>query len=502
MAHLADLLGHEHPLFVYNLAQLEKAAGDDGVDVQLIADINAKAHAVLEMFGLDGADTYPDELYQALQAAVRRGEAEKVFRHTEYVLFLCEGEPVSFNIQDVIENAHHQLAFGDRTSEAARRHLRAEIIRRYAEHDRTSNDMVHKLAKEAGLTPERDAGHPSAAKAEHPNKDGTPKMYAVGDMFSDVFIQLSENESTIETDEDGNEWLKMPFGSKPPYDDAVTVDAVGPSPNAGISAERLGVDVALLAWQGDDEVADANRRYLTKEGIDHSTIVSTENTPSNTYYVLRRGAERTILVKNETYTYDWVEPPFVPDWIYLSLIAENSWQLHLDMLQYLKDHPETKFAFQPGTFHFRWGAEKLKDVYARATIVIMNREEAVDVTGGEHGDIRDLSEKLHALGPEIVVITDGKHGSYAYYDGNLVTMPNYPDSGPPVDRTGAGDAFASTIVAALALGETMETALQWAPINSMNVVQQLGAQAGLQTREQIIAWLEKAPENYELTDVA
>ncbi|HTK39297.1 MAG TPA: hypothetical protein VL362_00350, partial [Patescibacteria group bacterium] len=65
---------------------------------------------------------------------------------------------------------------------------------------------------------------------------------------------------------------------------------------------------------------------------------------------------------------------------------------------------------------------------------------------------------------------------------------------------GAGDAFASTIVAALALGETMETALLWAPINSMNVVQKLGAQAGLQTRDEIKAWLKKAPKNYKVTD--
>lgn len=499
MAHLSDLLGHDHPLFVYNLAQLEKAAGDSGVDVKLIADINTKAHAALTALGLDGADTFPDELYQSLNAAVRRGDAEKVLRNTPYVLMLLEGEPVSLNIQDVVENAHHQLPFAERSLESGRRHLRAEIIRRYAEHDRTDNKMVEQLVKEAGLKPKRDEGH-VLAKA-HPNREHTPKMYAVGDMFSDVFIQLNENESSVEKDEAGNEWLKMPFGSKPPYDDAVTVDAVGPSPNAGVSAERLGIDVALLAWQGDDKVAEANRRYLTSEGIDHSTIISKENTPSNTYYVLRRGAERTILVKNEDYEYDWVEPPFTPDWVYLSLIANDSWQLHEDMLAYLNSHPDMKFAFQPGTFHFKWGAEKLKDIYARATIVIMNREEAVDVTGGDHGDIRQLSEKLHELGPDIVVITDGKHGSYALYDNKLVSIPNYPDIAPAFDRTGAGDAFASTIVAALALGESMETALSWAPINSMNVVQKLGAQAGLQTREQIAEWLEKAPADYKVTEL-
>jgi sugar/nucleoside kinase (ribokinase family) len=75
-------------------------------------------------------------------------------------------------------------------------------------------------------------------------------------------------------------------------------------------------------------------------------------------------------------------------------------------------------------------------------------------------------------------------------------MPLYPDPKPPVDRTGAGDAFASTFVAALAVGNTIEGALQWAPINSMSVCQAVGAQAGLLTEQQLEAWLKKAPAWY------
>jgi sugar/nucleoside kinase (ribokinase family) len=126
----------------------------------------------------------------------------------------------------------------------------------------------------------------------------------------------------------------------------------------------------------------------------------------------------------------------------------------------------------------------------------MNREEAVDVTGESYDSLKQLADALHALGPKIVVITDGPNGSYASYDGKLVVIPNYPDPAPPLDRTGAGDAFASTIVAALALGESIETALTWAPINSMSVVQKLGAQAGLLKRDDIDHYLQTAPENY------
>ncbi len=52
-------------------------------------------------------------------------------------------------------------------------------------------------------------------------------------------------------------------------------------------------------------------------------------------------------------------------------------------------------------------------------------------------------------------------------------------------------------VAALAKGNTIEGALQWAPINSMSVVQKLGAQAGLLSEEELEAWLRKAPDWYK-----
>jgi len=208
-----------------------------------------------------------------------------------------------------------------------------------------------------------------------------------------------------------------------------------------------------------------------------------------------------MLVKSERYTYEWASPERVPDWVYLSYVGADSWTLHEQLLSYLEENPTVKLAFQPGTFHFEWGSGKLAGIYQRSYIVIMNREEAVDVTEEPYDDIQGLATALHKLGPSIVVITDGPNGSYASFDGRLVTIPNYPDPADPLDRTGAGDAFASTIVSALALGESMEEALTWAPINSMSVVQRLGAQAGLLTRAEIQRYLLDAPEQYKVTDV-
>src|SRR5581483_1452800 len=138
----------------------------------------------------------------------------------------------------------------------------------------------------------------------------------------------------------------------------------------------------------------------------------------------------------------------------------------------------------------------LKKIYERSEVLAVNREEATTISGGDHHDINDLFDKLHALGPKIVVISDGHAGAYASDGGNRYKMPIYPDPKPPYDRTGAGDAFTSTFVAALIKGADIPDALLWAPINSMSVVQKVGAQAGLLSESEIEHFLRSAPENY------
>lgn len=495
---LQDLLQAEEPLFSQALHHLERSAGHSGVDVRLISDIITRAHHVMRKIGLDPADTTYDELDKALQAHV---DDNNLFDETEFVGLTFDGKVISFNVDDI-----HETVNGNSkrlVTEHMQFHLRRELVIRYSEHERTNDETVRLFVQEAGL-PEiwyNETNHKQKQIKESDTTMEKPYILAIGDIFTDAFIKLREDEARIDTDPDGSKRLSLPFGSKPPYDSVDIVQAVGPSPNAAVSFSRLGLNAGLMAFLGDDQPGKDSFEYLRQENVDTSTVTAAENMKSNYYYVLRYGADRTILVKNEEYDYAWATPRNTPDWIYLSLISEASWQLHEDMLAYLEAHPETKLAFQPGTFHFKWGADKLAKVYARSHIVVMNREEAVDVTGESYDSLKGLADALHALGPKVVVITDGPNGSYASYDGKLVSIPNYPDPAAPVDRTGAGDAFASTIVAALALGESIETALTWAPINSMNVVQHLGAQAGLLKREDVDRFLASAPEDYRAKEI-
>jgi ribokinase len=188
--------------------------------------------------------------------------------------------------------------------------------------------------------------------------------------------------------------------------------------------------------------------------------------------------------------------------LYFSSISEHAIKYHDQVSDWLDDHSDVKLAFQPGTFQMEAGTERLKRIYERSEVLILNREEAASVGGGKHDNVHDLFNHLHKLGPKIVVITDGPNGAYASDGHNRYQMPLYPDPAPPIDRTGAGDSFASTFVAALMKGNTIEGALQWAPINSMSVVQKVGAQAGLLTEKQLEHYLRHSPDWYRPSRMA
>lgn len=323
-------------------------------------------------------------------------------------------------------------------------------------------------------------------------------VMSVGDIVTDDFIELLESQAQTYDNEHGK-WLAMPFGTKIPFDHHEVVPAVGNASNAAVAFARLGLASSFATNVGGDQEGRDMIAVLQREGVDHRFVRVNPDKKSNYHFVLRLRAERTILIKHEEYDYQWPHllPKDTPRWMYFSSISEHAIPYHDQVADWLDANPGVKLAFQPGTFQMEAGAQRLQRIYQRSDILILNREEAVTVGGGNHDDIHDLINHLHALGPKMVVVTDGPSGAYASDGPNRFKMPIYPDVAPPTDRTGAGDAFASTFVAALIKGNTIEGALQWAPINSMSVCQKVGAQAGLLHETELESYLRKAPDWYK-----
>lgn len=318
---------------------------------------------------------------------------------------------------------------------------------------------------------------------------------AIGDTVTDAFIRIKQ-ASVYYDKKEGEEKICLTNGSKIPYESLDVISAVGNSPNAAVSASRLGLSSALVTDFGDDDFGKDCSLVLAKENIANDFIKIHKDKKSNYHFVLWHGAERTILIKHEEYDYSFPDIG-TPKWVYFSSVGENSIPYHHEIAKYLKDHPKTKLAFQPGTFQIKLGYEKLKDLYAVTEVFFCNKEEAQLILGKHDlDDIPTIAREISALGPKIAVITDGPKGAFAFDGTDVWFMPPYPDPAPPFERTGAGDSFSSTFTSALALGKSVDEALMWGPINSMSVVQKVGAQRGLLTREKLEEYLKNAPADY------
>ncbi|MFT5280743.1 MAG: ribokinase [Flavobacteriaceae bacterium] len=330
------------------------------------------------------------------------------------------------------------------------------------------------------------------------------EFLSIGDILVDAFIKLSDAH-VQENMKTQTKELCMRFGDKIPYDKVDVVKAVGNGPNASVSASRLGLTSASMSHVGNDDFGRECLETLKENNVSTDFVTIEEGKKTNYHYILSFQAERTILIKHEDFTYNLAEQIKnleTPSWIYFTSVGEDSMQYHSDIADWVQEN-NIKMAFQPGTYQISLGHEKLSDIYKASEVFFCNVQEAQKITENKTTNVQELLSIVHSYGPKIVCITDGTDGAYVYdsYTEKTYYMPIYPDPAPPVERTGAGDSFSSAFTSFLAKGMSVSEALMRAPINSMNVVQHVGAQKGLLSVEEIETWLEKAPEDYKIKEI-
>ncbi len=325
-------------------------------------------------------------------------------------------------------------------------------------------------------------------------------IISIGDTTVDAFIKLSEASIHCKL---GHKYceLCLSFADKVPYESLTVVPAVGNASNLAVGAARLGLKSAAFTAIGGDYFGRQILEVYQKERVSREFVKVNRGLPTNYHFVLNYQAERTILVKHNNFSY--LEPSRIgkPPWIYFSSMGEHTLAFHLKLGRYLNKYPQIKVGFNPGTFQLKLGKEKLRGIYRRSYVLFVNREEAAKIlklnpSTGSGSNIKTLFRGLHKLGPKIVAITDGPDGAYASDGQSQYFIPKYPDPKPPFERTGAGDAFSTGFMAALIYGKSVPEALRWGPVNSMSVVQEIGAQRGLLTKPELLKLLRKAPRNY------
>ncbi len=316
-------------------------------------------------------------------------------------------------------------------------------------------------------------------------------LITIGDCTIDAFNFLDEDHTTLVCDKKtGHCQLCLRYADKIPVG-SITRLVAGNAANNAVGASRLGLDVAIYTVVGADPEGEKIRQVLEHEGVRTDYMLAERGTETNFHTVLVYKNERTILIHHVPRAYHL--PRFEKSaWIYLTSMAKGGHTIFTDLAHYIRGH-NAKLMFQPGTFQLQLGVAKCREILQLTEIIIMNKEEAELFLGYNQADnvsVPRLLKSMLALGPKIVVITDGLKGSSAATYSEAWTLGTRPEV-KRIESTGAGDAYASGFLAARSLNRSIPEAMRWGTHNAESVVGAVGPQVGLLTRETIESTLQR-----------
>ena len=339
-------------------------------------------------------------------------------------------------------------------------------------------------------------------------------VITIGSATMDVFVECDDaNIVSVFTKNRKSEFMAYPYGSKIEVSSFAS-NVGGGGVNTALNFANLGFSTASICKIGDDIYSKGILEALCcKSNLDLSNIIQDKNVTTGFSIILlsfqgdrtvlaQRGANATL--KKSEINFDAIKNAKT---IYIAPLSGESNRALTSIVDFAHEHG-VKVCFNAGTTSIKKGFEYIKKIIDTAQIVVMNKEEAsmctrIDVrpdTRTEkfsseliHPDIQNMLKKLKINGQQVVVITDGGQGAYAYDGNTFYQCPNFP--AVVVSTLGAGDAFASTFCGALErTNYDIGKSLMYASVNSASVVSKFGANEGFLTFEEIEQMLNKNPD--------
>jgi len=313
-------------------------------------------------------------------------------------------------------------------------------------------------------------------------------LISIGDAAVDLFFQIHDAEIEIEK---GQKELCLRFGDKLPVDKYMQVLG-GNNPNNAVGAARLGMRSAVYLNIGTDEMGKFTLSKLKEEGVDTRYVKVCEGQDSNVSALISFKGERTILTYHQDFKYQ------LPDldrakWIYVSSMGKSAIECNLNgQVENYLERTGASLIYNPGTYELNFGIKKFARLLSLTKLLILNKEEAEQVVGGIN--MKKMLCGLLDLGSKMVIITDGKNGSYGFSGEKYYKLEAFPAK--VVDMTGAGDAYATGVLAAFFHGKDLAEAMRWGAANGASVVEEIGPQKGLLSYDKMQARLK---ENSKIT---
>jgi sugar/nucleoside kinase (ribokinase family) len=309
-------------------------------------------------------------------------------------------------------------------------------------------------------------------------------LISIGDATIDNTFKIHDAHVACNVDRT-NCQLSVTYGDKIVAEDFHQMVA-GNAANNAVGSSRLKIKTAAYINVGDDFNGKNISEKLKEEKVSTQYVVVNKKMNSNASSIISFQGERTIFAYHQPWIYS------LPDlektkWVYYTSVSPSYVNSNLvnEIVSFI-ERSGAKLFYNPGTHQLKHGVKKNPRLLSLTEIIIINREEAKRILGiNEEEDIpmKKLLKGLANLGPRMVVITNSKEGSFGYDGEKYYKLATFPAK--ILETTGAGDSYATGVLAGLLHGNTLPEAMRWGTANSASVVEHIGPQEGLLTYTQM-----------------
>ena len=284
-------------------------------------------------------------------------------------------------------------------------------------------------------------------------------IISVGSATQDIFVDTELHELILKK----KPFIGYPAGSKLLIK-RINFFTGGGGSNTSVSFSKLGLKSAYIGKLSDDLSSKKILEEFKKEKVNFLGKVTKNEKGSCSIVLDSLEHHRTILVYkgvNDDLDFRELNKNLNTKWLYFSSLLGKSFETQKKLAK-LASTKGIKIAYNPSEYQARKGIKFLKEIINRTEILVLNKEEAKLLLGFKidfNISVKELALGIKKHGPKIICITDENKGAYCFdsYEKKIYYL--VPHNIRVIERTGAGDAFASGFVAGIIRSKDTEFAI-------------------------------------------
>jgi len=320
-------------------------------------------------------------------------------------------------------------------------------------------------------------------------------VITIGTATRDVFIKSEAFKILADARFSTGKAECLSLGSKIDIDNLIFATGGGAT-NTAVAFARQGFKAACLCRVGEDSGGKDIIEELIKEGVFTGLVVNDKkNMTAYSIILSSMSGERTILVhRGASGFFDQDEirtEKLKSKWFYITHLSADSAEFFDPLLDFAKEK-DVKVAINPGETQIKLGKNAWKEILKKVNIIILNREEAAELTGENYKDTKKIFSVFDGLMDGLAVMTDGPNGVWVS-DGKIIYKAGIYKEEKVIDRTGL--LRKSGKMAKIFSPEAIEYAIKLGSANATSVVEHIGAKNKILTQED---FLDKRWENLDI----